>query len=419
MDSISFIAAETGIAQKQIASTIKLLDDGATIPFISRYRKEATLGLDEVQIQSIAATYEKAKELKKRKEFIIETISQQNKLTDSLRQQIENCFDGNVLEDIYLPFKPKRRTKAETARENGLEPLAKIIMAQNIPDITHTAKRFVNGKVTDEKNAIDGALDIIAEWVSENPAVRETVRKAFSFEAVLNCKTVKGKEAEAANFQNYFNFSSPLKRCKSHQILAIRRGKEEGLLQTSIDIDADKIIERISRRFVKNDSESATLVKKAIADSYKRLIKPSIENEFAASSKANADDKAISLFADNLRQLLFAPPLGEKRILAIDPGFRTGCKVVCLDEQGNFLHNDTIYPTPPRNETAIAAKKINNMIEVYQIDAIALGNGTASRETEHFLSSLRYNRDVLTVFHYIFRINAAHQTPTVDILHPV
>ena len=394
MDSISFIAAETGIAQKQIASTIKLLDDGATIPFISRYRKEATQGLDEVQIQSIAAAYEKAKELKKRKEFIIETISQQNKLTDSLRQQIENCFDGNVLEDIYLPFKPKRRTKAETARENGLEPLAKIIMAQNAPDIAHTAKRFVNGKVTDEKAAIDGALDIIAEWVSENPAVREAVRKAFSHEAVLSCKTVKGKETEAANFQNYFNFSSPLKRCKSHQILAMRRGKEEGLLQTSIDIDTDKIIERISRRFVKNSSESATLVKKAIADSYKRLIKPSIENEFAASSKANADDKAISLFADNLRQLLFAPPLGEKRILAIDPGFRTGCKVVCLDVQGNFLHNDTIYPTPPRNETAIAAKKINNMIEVYQIDAIALGNGTASRETEQFLKKLHYNRDI-------------------------
>ena len=394
MDNIAFIAEETGISLLQVSNTVKLLDGGATIPFISRYRKEATKGLDEVQIQSIATAYTKAKELEKRKESVTATITQQGKLTDSLKKQIEDCRDSNVLEDIYLPFKPKRRTKAEIARENGLEPLAKIIMAQNASDVARIATRYTNGKVASEKEAISGALDIIAEWISENFSVRETVRKAFLHEALISCKAVKGKEAEAANYQNYFGFSSPLRRCKSYQILAIRRGCNEGLLQSSIDIEQEKIISKIERKFLKNNSESAELVKKAIAGSYKRLIKPSIENEFAASSKEEADDKAIALFADNLRQLLFAPPLGKKRILAIDPGYRTGCKIVCLDEQGNLLHNDTIYPTPPRNETTAAAKKITNLIEVYRIDAIALGNGTASRETEQFLSKLRYNRDI-------------------------
>lgn len=391
---LAFVACDTGISLKQTSATIKLLDEGATIPFISRYRKEATGGLDETQIQAIATAYEKAQELEKRKKHITETIAAQDKLTPELEKKIAECFDAQTLEDIYLPFKPKRRTKAEIAREKGLEPLARIIMAQNSDDVKRSAMRFVNDNVADTEEAIEGAADIIAEWISENQGVRNTVRNMFSREATVTCKVAKGKEEEAANYQNYFDFSAPLKRCGSHRILAMRRGEREGLLRVDISIPEEKILDRLSERLVKNDTESAQVVEKALTDSYKRLIKPSIENEFASLSKAEADDQAISLFAQNARQLLFAPPLGRKRILAIDPGYRTGCKVVCLDEQGNLLHNDTIYPTPPKSETALAAKKITHLIEVYKIDAIALGNGTASRETEHFLSSLRYNRDV-------------------------
>lgn len=391
---LAFVAGDTGISLKQTSATIKLLDEGATIPFISRYRKEATGGLDETQIQAIATAYEKAQELEKRKKHITETIAAQDKLTPELEKKIAECFDAQTLEDIYLPFKPKRRTKAEIAREKGLEPLARIIMAQNSDDVKRSAMRFVNDNVADTDEAIEGAADIIAEWISENQGVRNTVRNMFSREATVTCKVAKGKEEEAANYQNYFDFSAPLKRCGSHRILAMRRGEREGLLRVDISIPEEKILDRLSERLVKNDTESAQVVEKALTDSYKRLIKPSIENEFASLSKAEADDQAINLFAQNARQLLFAPPLGRKRILAIDPGYRTGCKVVCLDEQGNLLHNDTIYPTPPKSETALAAKKITHLIEVYKIDAIALGNGTASRETEHFLSSLRYNRDV-------------------------
>lgn len=391
---LAFVAGDTGISLKQTSATIKLLDEGATIPFISRYRKEATGGLDETQIQAIATAYEKAQELEKRKKHITETIAAQDKLTPELDKKIAECFDAQTLEDIYLPFKPKRRTKAEIAREKGLEPLARIIMAQNSDDVKRSAMRFVNDNVADTDEAIEGAADIIAEWISENQGVRNAVRNMFSREATVTCKVAKGKEEEAANYQNYFDFSAPLKRCGSHRILAMRRGEREGLLRVDISIPEEKILDRLSERLVKNDTESAQVVEKALTDSYKRLIKPSIENEFASLSKAEADDQAISLFAQNARQLLFAPPLGRKRILAIDPGYRTGCKVVCLDEQGNLLHNDTIYPTPPKSETALAAKKITHLIEVYKIDAIALGNGTASRETEHFLSSLRYNRDV-------------------------
>ena len=391
---LAFVAGDTGISLKQTSATIKLLDEGATIPFISRYRKEATGGLDETQIQAIATAYEKAQELEKRKKHITETIAAQDKLTPELEKKIAECFDAQTLEDIYLPFKPKRRTKAEIAREKGLEPLARVIMAQNSDDVKRSAMRFVNDNVADTDEAIEGAADIIAEWISENQGVRNTVRNMFSREATVTCKVAKGKEEEAANYQNYFDFSAPLKRCGSHRILAMRRGEREGLLRVDISIPEEKILDRLAERLVKNDTESAQVVEKALTDSYKRLIKPSIENEFASLSKAEADDQAISLFAQNARQLLFAPPLGRKRILAIDPGYRTGCKVVCLDEQGNLLHNDTIYPTPPKSETALAAKKITHLIEVYKIDAIAFGNGTASRETEHFLSSLRYNRDV-------------------------
>ncbi len=391
---LAFVAGDTGISLKQTSATIKLLDEGATIPFISRYRKEATGGLDETQIQAIATAYEKAQELEKRKKHITETIAAQDKLTPELEKKIAECFDAQTLEDIYLPFKPKRRTKAEIAREKGLEPLARVIMAQNSDDVKRSAMRFVNDNVADTDEAIESAADIIAEWISENQSVRNTVRNMFSREATVTCKVAKGKEEEAANYQNYFDFSAPLKRCGSHRILAMRRGEREGLLRVDISIPEEKILDRLAERLVKNDTESAQVVEKALTDSYKRLIKPSIENEFASLSKAEADDQAISLFAQNARQLLFAPPLGRKRILAIDPGYRTGCKVVCLDEQGNLLHNDTIYPTPPKSETALAAKKITHLIEVYKIDAIALGHGTASRETEHFLSSLRYNRDV-------------------------
>ncbi len=391
---LAFVAGDTGISLKQTSATIKLLDEGATIPFISRYRKEATGGLDETQIQAIATAYEKAQELEKRKKHITETIAAQDKLTPELEKKIAECFDAQTLEDIYLPFKPKRRTKAEIAREKGLEPLARVIMAQNSDDVKRSAMRFVNDNVADTDEAIESAADIIAEWISENQGVRNTVRNMFSREATVTCKVAKGKEEEAANYQNYFDFSAPLKRCGSHRILAMRRGEREGLLRVDISIPEEKILDRLAERLVKNDTESAQVVEKALTDSYKRLIKPSIENEFASLSKAEADDQAISLFAQNARQLLFAPPLGRKRILAIDPGYRTGCKVVCLDEQGSLLHNDTIYPTPPKSETALAAKKITHLIEVYKIDAIALGNGTASRETEHFLSSLRYNRDV-------------------------
>ena len=391
---LSYISEQTSISIHQVKATIALLDDGATIPFISRYRKEKTGSLNETQIQTIALTYEKAQELDKRKQSILSTIEQQGKLTNELRSKIEAIMDANELEDIYLPYKPKRRTKAEIAREAGLEPLAKIIMAQRCNDIQHDAKRFINNKIASIDEAITGACDIIAEWISENTSIRNIIRKEFDRSAVISCKPVKGKEEEAANYQNYFNYTSPLKRCASYRILAMRRGEKEGLLQVSIDADKEYIIPKIEQRIIRNQSPVADILRTTIADSYKRLLKPSIENEFAASSKETADDSAISLFADNARQLLFAPPLGKKRVLAIDPGYRTGCKVVCLDEQGNLLHNDTIYPTPPRSEYAISSKKITSMVEAYKIDAIALGNGTASRETESFLQSLRYPRPI-------------------------
>ena len=390
----NYVIAKTALSQRQIEATVALLDGGATIPFISRYRKEATGNLDELQIQAIATAHEEAVELERRREFICQAIEAQGKLTDDLRAKINAAGSAIELEDLYLPYKQKRRTRAEIARERGLEPLAKIIMSQRQDGIASVARRFVGKDVESVDEAIQGALDIIAEWVSENNGVRQSVRSAFAREAVVSAKVVKGKEEEGANFQNYFDFSSQLKRCGSHKLLAIRRGEKEGFLRVDISIDQQRAVERIAQRFVKSHNEASQLVEKAVADSYKRLVKPSIENEFAASSKDEADDNAISMFAQNVRQLLFAPPLGKARVLAIDPGYRTGCKVVCLDEQGNLLHNDVIYPTPPRSDVAMASKKITNLIETYRIDAIALGNGTASRETERFLRSLRYGRDV-------------------------
>lgn len=394
ISATNFISEKTGISAKQVTATIKLLEDGSTIPFISRYRKEVTGSLNEVEIQAISTAFENFTELEKRKTFILQSIEGQGFLNNKLKEVIENCIQENELEDLYLPYKPKRRTKAEIARQRGLEPLAKIIMAQNSPDIKKTAAKFRNEDIQSSDDAISGAADIIAEWISESQSTRNLVRYAFDKYATISCKVAKGKEKDAANYLNYFDYSSPLKKCNSYRILAMRRGEKENLLQVSIDIDKSIILEKIERKYIRSNNECSIIIKEAIADSYKRLIKPSIENEFAASSKESADNSAITLFAENARQLLFAPPLGQKRILAIDPGYRTGCKIVCLDEQGNLLHNDTIYPTPPKSEFALSAKKISYLIEAYKIDAIALGNGTASRETEKFLQSIRYSRKI-------------------------
>lgn len=390
---ISYVVGRTGVSETRVRATIRLLEEGATIPFISRYRKEVTGSLNEVEIQSIATVRDEALEFEKRKTFILETIEKQGRLTDDLVRKIEEAKDVTELEDLYLPYKQKRRTRAEIARLKGLEPLAKIIMAQNTADVQSAAGRFVTDEI-DAEAAVAGALDIIAEWISENRGVRGMVRNMFAKEAVLTSKVVKGKESEAEKYQNYFDFSQPLRRCASHQILAIRRGEEEGLLKVDIAVDSDRAIDAVSRRVSARRSDASTYVERAAADSYKRLIKPSIENEFAAASKDSADEQAIAVFDQNLRQLLLQSPLGRKRVLAIDPGYRTGCKVVCLDEQGNLLHNDTIYPTPPRSDIAISAKKLTSMIEAYKIDAIALGNGTASRETEQFLRRLTYQRNM-------------------------
>lgn len=391
---IEIISSELGITPDQVANTCNLLNEGATIPFISRYRKEVTGGLDEVCIQNIDKKKSSLEELIKRKDYIICAITEEGKMTDELKSKINDCWSLTELEDIYLPYKPKRRTRADIARTNGLEPLAKIIMSQYNDDIEYKAKRFLSDNFPDNNSAINGALDIIAEWISENESARNAVRSSFRCTATISSKVIKGKELDGEKYRNYFEYSEPLKRCQSHRLLAMRRGEKEGYLKVSINNDDEVAINKLNRFFVKGNGETSQMVSKAIADSYKRLIRPSIENEFASSSKEKADEEAIEMFSQNLRQLLFAPPLGYKRVLAIDPGYRTGCKVVCLDEQGNLLHNDVIYPTPPKNDFTGSAKKISRLVESYKIDAIALGNGTASRETEKFLTSLKYNRDV-------------------------
>ena len=394
-DKIStLISQELNLPLNQVANTVSLLRDDNSIPFISRYRKEATGGLDEQAIQSIEQTLKYYEELQKRKSTIIKTIEEQGKLTDELTARIMNCYDANTLEDIYLPYKPKRRTRAQVAREQGLEPLAKIIMAQHGDDIEARAARFITDDVPNAEAAIKGAQDIIAEWVSENEAVRNSIRRSFRQEAMLISHFVKGKEIEGRNYENYYEFKQPLRRVSSHQLLAIRRGESEGFLKVSIDINDERAIDNVCRIVVRGNNQASALVEEAAEDSYKRLIRSSIETEFAAQSKAKADEEAIDMFAQNARQLLFAPPLGHKRIFAIDPGFRTGCKVVCLDEQGNLLHNDVIYPTPPANDTAGATRKIQNLTEAYKIQAIALGNGTASRETERFLKRIRFRAPI-------------------------
>ena len=388
------ISVSLQISEKQVQNTIILLTDGATIPFISRYRKELTGALDEVQVAAIKDQYDKLIELQKRKETMLSTIEEQGKLTDELRVRIDNCWNSNELEDIYLPYKPKRRTRAEIAREKGLEPLARMIMKQNLDNTVQAASRFVNKLVESTDDAIAGARDIIAEWVNENETARNIVRRSFSYDGVITSKIIKGKEEEGQNYRDYFDKSEKLSRCSSHRLLAMRRGESEGILRVSINPDDDICMEKLERFFVKSDNESGDIVFDAVKDAYKRLIKPSIENEFASESKLKADNEAIRVFADNLRQLLLAAPLGQKRVLGIDPGYRTGCKVVCLDAQGALLHNETIYPNPPQSDYAKATRSIQKLVEAYKIQAIAIGNGTASRETEHFIQNIRYDREV-------------------------
>lgn len=391
---ISLISKSLNLSAKNVESTVKLIDEGATIPFISRYRKEATGGLDEVQISKIKDLSEKFLELEKRKEFILKSISEQEKLTPDLEKQISESWDSTELEDIYLPFKPKRQTRAEKARKKGLEGLAKWLMSQQSGSVSSKASEFINEEVKDEEDALQGARDIIAEWVNEDANTRQIVRNIFSREAVITSKVISGKEEEGEKYADYFDFSAPLARCPSHRILAIRRGESEGFLRVSISVDEDKCLDRLVPRYAKNNTEAADHVEDAVFDAYKRLLKPSIETEFAAFSKEKADESAISVFADNLRQLLLAPPLGQQRILGIDPGYRTGCKLVCLDQQGNLLHNETIYPHPPQNEYSKAGNKVVKLVSTYKIDAIAIGNGTASRETERFITNLRYEKEV-------------------------
>lgn len=375
---------------KYVDNTLELLDSGCTIPFISRYRKERTGGLDEVQITQICELNERMKETAKRKETIIKTISEQGKLTPELEKRINECWEPEVLEDIYMPYKPKRRTRAQVARENGLEPLATIIMLQRDSAPETTARKFINENVKSEEDAIKGALDIIAENVSEDERSRSQLRNAFRRGAIITSKVIKSKADtdEAAKYSDYFDFSEPLKRCSSHRLLAMRRGEKDGILRVSISADDEECVEKLKRLFVRGYGRCSTLVGEAVTDSFKRLLKPSIETEFATMSKENADGDAIAVFAENLRQLLLAAPLGQKRVMGIDPGFRTGCKVVCLDEQGNLLHHEAIFPHPPRNEQIEASTQIKEMVKKYGVEAIAIGNGTASRETDRFVKTL-------------------------------
>lgn len=391
------IATALKLPVHRVENTLKLLQGGATIPFISRYRKEATGGLDEVQIGDIHTRYEKLYELAKRKETVLSTIEEQGKLTDTLRERISNCWDATELEDIYLPFKPKRKTRAEAARQKGLEPLAMLLLMQRENNLSARVRQFVKGDVKDEEDALKGARDIIAEQVNEDERARNLIRNQFSRQAMITSKVVKGKEKEEAalKYRDYFDFSEPLKKCTSHRLLAIRRGETEGILKVSITPDDESACtERLERQYVHGNGECSTQVAEAVNDAYKRLLKPAIETEFSALSKEKADEEAIRVFAENLRQLLLAPPLGQKRTMGIDPGYRTGCKVVCLDAQGTLLHNEAIYPHPPKSETALAGRKLVKLVEQYKIEAIAIGNGTASRETERFVTSQRYDREV-------------------------
>lgn len=393
---IDIIAKTLGIGARQIEQTLGLLDGGATIPFIARYRKEATGGLDEVQIAEVAKQNEKFKELTHRKEYILQTIDEQGKLTDELKERISACWDATELEDIYLPYKPKRKTRAEMARKRGLEPLADSILHRPNGDPEQYAKSFITKEVPTIEDALQGARDILAEKMNEDERVRNTLRRSFELTAQISSKVVKSKQEEAQNYRTYFDFSEPLKRCTSHRLLAIRRGESEGFLRVDISPrDEEDCIGRLLRGFPTRGKCGEQIIM-AMNDAYKRLLKPSIETEFATASKKLADEEAIRVFATNLSQLLLAAPLGQKRIMGIDPGFRTGCKVVCLDRQGNLLHNETIFPHPPRNERMEALDNLERLLDKYSIEAVAIGNGTAGRETEDLVRML--HRSGLSVF---------------------
>ena len=391
MTPIQLIAQRLNFREKQVEQTIALLDEGATIPFISRYRKEATGGLDEVAVAAVAEQHRQLDELEHRKAFVLETIEAQGALTDELRARITACWDATEIEDIYLPFKPKRRTRAQMAREKGLEPLAQRLLLRPNSDPEQEAEGFLTDEVGTVDEALQGARDIIAEQISEDEHSRQTLRRIYSREAVITSKAVKGKSEtpEAAKYRDYFEWSEPLKRCTSHRLLAMRRGESEGVLRVTITpADDERATEQVARRYVKSGTRAAEQVEMAACDAYKRLLRPSIETEFAASSKEQADEEAIRVFATNLKQLLLAAPLGQRRIMGIDPGFRTGCKVVCLDAQGALLHNETIYPHPPKNETVRSEQTLRRLLKDYAVEAVAIGNGTAGRETEELVRAL-------------------------------
>jgi protein Tex len=391
------VSGKVNISLHQVKNTILLLKDGATIPFISRYRKELTGSLDELSVAMIQKEYNYFIDLDKRKQTILKTITEQGTLTPELQKEIEETYDAARLEDIYLPYKPKKRTKATIAREKGLEPLAKIIMGQYEWEIEKKAKQFIGKGVDSVEEALAGARDIVAEWISENSRVREIVRNLFRRGAIIESKVIKGKEADGQKYRDYFNWSEPLGRCPSHRFLAIKRAEKEEILKVSVSIDEDNAIERLENLLIRGNNSCVPHVKAALKDSYKRLIAPSMETEFSQITKEKADLEAIRVFGENLRQLLLAPPLGQKRVLAIDPGYKSGCKLVCIDEQGILLHNETIFPHPPQREVRDAAKKLSTLVEAYKIEAIAIGNGTAGRDTEQFIKFLRFDHEI-TVF---------------------
>ena len=391
--NIELIAKKLELHDWQVENTIRLLDDGATIPFISRYRKEMTGSLDEVKLLHIKNEYDRLKDLDARRGSILKSIEEQEKMTPELMQKLLDAETMSELEDIYLPYRPKRRTRATIAKEKGLEPLAEIIFKPQEPDPSRKAEEFLNDDIPAIKDALSGACDIIAEWINEDESARKKLRDLFEKEAVIYSKVVKGKETEGIKFSDYFDWSEPLKKCPSHRLLAMRRGEEEKFLKLTIEPIEENALDILNSLFVKGNNESSELVGNAIKDSWKRLLSSSMETEFRNISKEKADEEAIKVFTDNLRQLLLAPPLGEKNVLAIDPGFRTGCKIVCLDRQGILLHNETIYPHPPQNQTAMSIKKILSLVNSYKIEAIAIGNGTASRETEDFIKWVKFEND--------------------------
>jgi len=392
--NILLVAKKLGLHDWQVENTIRLMDGGATIPFISRYRKEMTGSLDEVQLMHIKEEYERLKDLDNRKEAVIKSIEEQEKMTPELRKRIDNAVTMSELEDIYLPYKPKRRTRATIAREKGLEPLAILIMDQKENNPALKAEGFLNDDVATIEDALTGASDIIAEWINEDEKARKQLRYLFDKEAVIYSRVVKGKESEGIKYSDYYDWSEPLKKCPSHRLLAMRRGEDEGFLRLSLEPDEQHALDILNSIFIKGRNNSSEIVSGAVKDSWKRLLSSSMETEFRNISKEKADIEAINVFAENLRQLLLGSPLGEKNVLAIDPGFRTGCKVVCLDRQGNFIHNETIYPHPPQNETAMSIKKILSLVNAYKIEAIAIGNGTASRETEEFIKWVKFENDI-------------------------